>query len=176
MRRSEIITIPNILTMLRLILLWPVLVCLRSGSGYMAVLFIVLAALSDLADGFIARHFNQISDIGKAIDPVVDKIFTITVVFYLVFSPLYSMPLWFLLFMILRELLLITGGLIIITKRSVVLQAEKPGKYSAFFNGVVVLSYVLKFNYAYILLCVGVLLTLYSTYVYGKRFFSEIRK
>ncbi|MCD6115573.1 CDP-alcohol phosphatidyltransferase family protein [bacterium] len=174
MRSSEILTIPNILTLVRLVLLWPVLVYLKSGNGYMAVLFLVLAAFLDSADGYIARHFNQISTLGKAMDPVVDKVLTVTVLCYLVFSPLYSMPLWFLLFVLVREFLLITGGLFIIAKQSIVLQAEKPGKYSAFFNGVVVISYVLKFNYAYILLIAGVMLTLYSTYVYGKRFFAVL--
>ena len=174
MRSSAILTIPNILTLVRLILLWPVLVYLKSGNGYAAVLFLVLAAFLDSADGYIARHFNQISNIGKAFDPVVDKILTVTVVCYMVFSPLYSMPLWFLLFVLVRELLLIAGGLFIITKQSIVLQAEKPGKYSAFLNGIVVISYILKFSYAYVFLIAGVMLTLYSTYAYGKRFFSVL--
>ncbi len=71
---SDIITIPNILSLLRLIMI-PFIVwsyCVNGNAVLTAVLLIV-SGVTDVVDGFIARHFNMISEIGKALDPVADK-------------------------------------------------------------------------------------------------------
>lgn len=74
-REKQIITIPNTLTMCRILMI-PVFVwvyCFRK-EYYMAFWILFLSGVTDLADGFIARTFHMVSDFGKALDPIADKL------------------------------------------------------------------------------------------------------
>lgn len=71
---QEVFSIPNLLTYFRFVLI-PVFVCLYlRGSYTMAGAALVLSALTDLFDGKIARHFNQITELGILLDPIADKL------------------------------------------------------------------------------------------------------
>ena len=74
-RKKQILTIPNLLSLVRLLLI-PVIVWLyvEKGNYYGAFAVVVLSGATDLADGFIARRFNMISDLGKILDPAADKL------------------------------------------------------------------------------------------------------
>ena len=76
----RVFTIPNLLSFLRLLMI-PLIVWLYVGKhdwvGTAVVL--VLSGITDVLDGFIARHFNMVSDLGKALDPVADKLTQIAV-------------------------------------------------------------------------------------------------
>ncbi len=83
--RNKIWTIPNILSFVRLALI-PV-ICLLYGvkhDGILAAGVLVLSGLTDVIDGFIARHFNMVSDLGKALDPVADKLTQGVILLFLV--------------------------------------------------------------------------------------------
>ena len=71
---NRIFTIPNLMSLFRLLLI-PVIVWLYvKEKKYLVVAgLLVLSGLTDVTDGFIARHFNQISNLGKILDPVADK-------------------------------------------------------------------------------------------------------
>ena len=74
MRNKNIFTIPNILSMFRLLLL-PVIVYtyLNQKDYVLTGTLLVISGLTDLLDGYIARTFNMMSDLGKILDPVADK-------------------------------------------------------------------------------------------------------
>lgn len=74
-KKKQILTIPNLLSVVRIALI-PVIVWLYSyEKNYCAAIgVIVLSAATDIVDGWIARHFNLISDFGKALDPLADKL------------------------------------------------------------------------------------------------------
>ena len=74
-RKNQILTIPNLLSLVRLLLI-PIIVWLYVGKGnyYAAFGVVVLSGATDLVDGFIARRFNMISDLGKILDPAADKL------------------------------------------------------------------------------------------------------
>ena len=74
-------TVPNILSLFRIALI-PVLVLtyLSCDDIWLPASVLVLSGLTDLLDGWIARHFNQISEIGKLLDPIADKLTQFTVV------------------------------------------------------------------------------------------------
>ena len=74
MKKEQILTVPNLLTLIRLILIVPIVYFILKGSFLTALVFVVLSGLTDVADGFIARHCNQVSDFGKIIDPIADKL------------------------------------------------------------------------------------------------------
>jgi cardiolipin synthase (CMP-forming) len=79
-------TIPNLLTLGRLVLLIPICLAMTGGWNAQALAFVlyVLAAASDWADGWVARTYDQGSDLGRMLDPIVDKIFVATLFMMLV--------------------------------------------------------------------------------------------
>ena len=79
--KNKIFTVPNFLSALRIILV-PFIVGLYLKKHMVAATVLVLVSgISDMLDGFIARKFNQVSDLGKLIDPIADKLTMIAVVF-----------------------------------------------------------------------------------------------
>lgn len=75
--RKEIFTIPNLLSLFRLVLI-PVYVVIyinadTSADYFLAAAILAVSCLTDLVDGKIARHFNMISNLGKVLDPLADK-------------------------------------------------------------------------------------------------------
>ena len=74
-KRKEIITIPNILSAFRLLLV-PVIAWLYCGKGDypMTAAVLLLSGATDIVDGLIARRFDMVSDLGKVLDPVADKL------------------------------------------------------------------------------------------------------
>lgn len=74
-KKNQILTIPNLLSLVRIVLI-PVIVWLYSyeKNYYAAIGVIVLSGATDIIDGWIARRFNMISDFGKALDPLADKL------------------------------------------------------------------------------------------------------
>ena len=73
--RDQVLTIPNILSFFRFFLI-PIIVWLYAFKGMRewATLVILVSGFTDILDGFIARKFNMMSDLGKALDPLADKL------------------------------------------------------------------------------------------------------
>lgn len=78
--KSRVWTIPNILSMLRICLI-PLIVYLYlyTEQQWLAGIIVLLSGITDLVDGYIARKFNQISNLGKILDPIADKLTLLTV-------------------------------------------------------------------------------------------------
>ena len=108
--KKEILTIPNILSLFRLVLI-PVYVAIYFNSEYLlAAGILAVSCLTDLIDGKIARHFNMISTVGKILDPLADKATQFTLIICLAAK---SPVLWYLvgLFVIKESFQLIAGGI-----------------------------------------------------------------
>jgi len=169
-------TIPNGLTFLRLLLVIPMILCLSRGEILLAAGLIVLGVITDLTDGLVARKLNQCSDFGRLLDPVVDKLAVVSVSLFLVASPDFSLPLWFFLFVAVREIAVMVLGLVMVRRNSRIQESNKPGKRSAFATGMVVLLFALQWEMAaQIMLWIAVLMTLYSTVVYFCLFLAAMR-
>ena len=84
------------------------------------------AGLTDVIDGFLARKFNWITNIGKVLDPLADKLMQCTVLVCMLIKEL--IPAWLVIPFILKELLILSGGLFMIKKRSVVAVSNVFGK------------------------------------------------
>ncbi|MBO7246709.1 MAG: CDP-alcohol phosphatidyltransferase family protein [Clostridia bacterium] len=82
LKKEQIFTLPNLLSIIRLLLI-PVIVYLYcfEEQYIAAVAIILISGLTDVVDGIIARSFNMVSDFGKILDPIADKLTQITVIF-----------------------------------------------------------------------------------------------
>ena len=126
-RKKQILTIPNLLSLVRLLLI-PLIVYLYcvAENYYGALGIVVLSGATDLVDGFIARRFNMISDLGKILDPAADKL-TQTALFICLTS---KYPLMWVLFGIFaaKEIGMIVMGAIDMKKTESVNGAKWYGK------------------------------------------------
>lgn len=130
--------IPNILTTMRLALVPVFAYFMLSENPGIAVAIFILSGVTDIVDGFIARRFNMITNFGKIYDPFVDKLMQITAVVCLVLRQ--TIPLWLLVFVLLKEVTMITVGGILYFKK-IVVSSNKFGKLSTviFYAGVILL-------------------------------------
>ncbi len=113
-------TIPNILTVARLCLV-PVFIAVFMLEGHpktLSGMIFILASATDVLDGFIARKFNQTSKVGQLLDPLADKLMQITVVVSMLCAKM--VPLWFVLVLACKEILMICGGIFLYTKKTFV--------------------------------------------------------
>ena len=115
-------TTANKLTILRIILVPVFLGVLYAGfpgSNIWALIIFIVASLTDLLDGYIARHYNQITNFGKFMDPLADKI--------LVMSAAHQMPGWALAIVLLREFA-VSGMRLVAVEQGKVIAAAWSGK------------------------------------------------
>ena len=116
---KRIWTVPNVLTMFRMAMI-PVYWVLMLGykEDFWALGVFVAAALTDVLDGFLARRYHQITDFGKLMDPLADKLMTLSVMATLLIRGIISwQPLALLA---LKELIMLVGGLLLYNRRIVV--------------------------------------------------------
>ncbi len=129
--------IPNILSCLRLLMVG-IFVWLFAEQLYVPALIVyVTAFLTDVLDGYLARRFNWISNLGKLLDPFADKLMLISVLACLLAVNYIK---WYLFAaMLIKELMMIVGGLFILRKKRVVVYADWWGKIATgmFFASVV---------------------------------------
>lgn len=109
---EDILTIPNILSFLRILLITPFMILFLNGNYVWASLMIIISGLTDCVDGFIARKFNQVSEFGKVLDPVADKLTLLAVgVGICIISP---EVITVMVILIIKDILMMVGGLSLI--------------------------------------------------------------
>ena len=143
---SGCLTVPNLLSLIRILLIPVFGVLFYQGHIGWAVIVLVISGLTDFFDGKIARRFNQISELGKMLDPVADKLtqITIAIVIFLEFNkstnPTMQWFKWVFLFFLFKELLMVIIGAIMLACGLRPVAAEIYGKVATFvFYAVMVL-------------------------------------
>lgn len=113
-------TIPNLLSVIRILLIPVFAYLFYNDEKIWAVVILALSGLSDTFDGQIARKFNQISDLGKVLDPVADKLTQIAIAIMLLIdfksaqNPIINALGWVFLVFLIKEGIMIVGGLIML--------------------------------------------------------------
>ena len=98
-------TIPNVITIVRFLLVPAVIYALLAGRTDLALVGFVVAGISDGVDGFIARQFDQRSELGAYLDPVADKLLLVSV--FVVLGYMGELPLWLVIAAVSRDALII---------------------------------------------------------------------
>ena len=118
-------TTANKITIFRVVLIPVFLVLAYAGLQYWALAVFVIASLSDMLDGYIARHYNQITDFGKFMDPLADKVLVMAAMCY--FVEIGRMPGWVLAIVLLREFA-VSGMRLVAVEQGRVIAAARSGK------------------------------------------------
>lgn len=164
-RQDKILNVPNILTMVRILLLPVVVWRFLVGDSTGALLAYLAAMLTDAVDGFIARKFDQVTALGKLLDPIADKLSLLTLLSLFVMDG--QIPLWVLGLILVKEAALIIGGAVAL-KRGIVVYALPIGKVTtvAFIASIVARFLELR-TLADVLLGISVLLAMVALVWYA---------
>lgn len=179
-------TVPNFMSLARILLIPVFAVLYLKGYVLWAVIVLAISGLSDFFDGKIARKFNQVSNLGKMLDPIADKltIFTLAIVLFIKFksanSPSMQAFAWVFLLFIIKDIIMLLGGLAIISRGCRPAPAAIYGKVATFvFYVVMVLiiafgpevgaikAWTLPENVMFVLVVISVILTFvaFASYV-----------
>ena len=127
---SRIVTIPNVLSLIRLLLIPVFFVLLLTGHLGWALLLIAVSAITDFVDGYVARHFNQVTRLGQLLDPAADRLFILTTLIGLALVGV--LPWWFIAVIIARDVLLLVLGVVLANHRFGPLPVHHLGKMGTF--------------------------------------------
>ena len=132
------LTIPNLISVIRILLIPVIAVLYYNNYIWWTVFVIFISGLSDAVDGKIARKFNQVSNLGKLLDPVADKftIFALAIVLFLKFKEAQSEAMqafaWVFLLFIAKDVIMILGSIVLIALGTRPGAAEIWGKLATF--------------------------------------------
>jgi CDP-diacylglycerol--glycerol-3-phosphate 3-phosphatidyltransferase len=173
---KEINTVSNYLSLLRLLMAIPFWIMLDHFPSARYTLFslILFASLTDIMDGYLARKMNQVTEFGKIIDPLADKI-----CIGLIITKLYlihQIPELYFFMIIGRDLLIFLGGIFLIRKLGRVLPSNMLGKITVLIIGVVIILTLLQLDQSSVyfksIYVISLLLILVSFTAYAIRGFE----
>lgn len=171
---SKALTISNIITVSRLVLLPFIVYFIITDQRLVAFIVLMVSLLSDTADGFLARKLHQESEAGKFLDPICDKISLMVIIFTLYYVG--SMPFWGVFIIILRDILILAGSFVLINYRSRVYKSNLIGKITGFIFGAVISAFTLNWKVVgTILLYVSVPAMMISFVIYLKRYLRAMK-
>ncbi len=177
-KRAQFFTVPNLLSLLRLCLI-PLFVGLYlNGQEGLTALVLLFSGLTDVVDGWYARRFNAITDIGKVLDPIADKLTQAAMLLCLVTRyPAMQAPF---LLLVVKEAFSGISGLIVIRRTGKVLGALWHGKLTTLLLYAMMLLHVIwqeiPLSLSNTLITICVVMMVLSLVLYGWRNFRVIRQ
>ena len=158
----------------------PIIYSLQNQEWWLITLgLILIAAVSDMLDGFFARRAHEVTHIGKWLDPICDTICIGSVVFYLILNGI--IPMWFFIVLILRYVSISIGAIYFINYTDLVLSANMFGKWASGLTALFILLKIIPRTEILELLTMTCLLIvipllLISWIIYIRTFFKEFKK
>ncbi|MDI6401901.1 CDP-alcohol phosphatidyltransferase family protein [Balneolaceae bacterium ANBcel3] len=178
--KNDVLTFANAISLSRALIAIPILI-LHQLSGeeanWIIIAFIFYAFISDYLDGYFARKFNQVTEFGKIVDPLADKVCAIILFLYAVYIDI--IPAFFVIILISRDVLILIGSLLIKKKRGKYAMSALPGKITV---NVLAIYWIVAFffpgceRFILVLMYLSLLLLFYSLAVYVHRYFMIQKK
>ncbi len=128
---DRVLTVPNVISFIRLCMVPVYLVLLLNGQNIAAAIVFAVAAATDFLDGQIARRTHCVSKLGQLLDPVVDRTLMVAGVLGVFLAG--RVPLWIILLIVARDGLVLGGGAWLLFKRSIRIPVIYPGKFATTF-------------------------------------------
>ncbi len=174
------LNVPNALTMLRLLLIPVFCVLMLRDYNMPALAVFILASVTDVLDGYIARKYNLITDFGKLADPLADKLMVLSLMILLAYQG--AAPWAAVIILLAKELVLMLGSLFVLRNRKVVVFAQPIGKIAQFVSvvGLGLCFFHRSFvppvwPWHLIVLWLGVGLAMVALVFYAKAFFDILK-
>ena len=171
LRIRDLLLVPNILTLSRVALVFiPAYLISLQDPRYTVYMLIAIAVgiATDILDGFFARKLGQVSDLGKVLDPVADKICTAVLV---VFLHIYSdFPLWAVILIVARDITVLIASIFYLKKARIIATSNMIGRLAALSWGLVILVYIINWQPVELpMLWIATSMVLLSAISYGRR-------
>ena len=185
-------TIPNIICLVRILLITPFVQLFLDGEYGWAALVIILSGLSDCFDGMIARRFNQESELGKILDPLADKLTLLAVGICLCVIEPFFLPV--VIILVLKDVLMLIGSSRVVKKGIIVPKSKWYGKLGTVMfyvtvtfivlvevmqtseNPVVYIDYETGRWISMIMLCLTAAMMIFAFVMYSKTYKEIIRE
>lgn len=122
--------VPNVLTIIRFMLIPVFCVLMRQDNMKWSLIVFLLASFTDLMDGYIARKNNAITQFGKLMDPLADKLMVLSLMIGMLLKGI--IPAAAFIILIVKEALMVLGGVLLFTRRDTVVYSKPIGKVAQF--------------------------------------------
>ncbi len=164
--------LPNLLSLSRIALMPFILVSLRQGWAGVLLGLMLAAAATDYLDGWLARRMGRVTDLGKILDPLADKVCVDSMAVALTLWR--DFPWWAAVVIVGRDLLILTGGLLLIKSTKAVPVSNLPGKAAVTAMAGALVGYAMRWQpWGCCLLVASLALAAYSGVVYFKEFIAK---
>jgi len=168
---NRIWTTANALTASRILLLPFIIASIITQHRITALVIMLISLGTDVFDGYIARHFNQETEFGKILDPVVDK--TCLAAILIALLAVHAIPLWVVLIIIARDLFILGGSFVIWRRRKFVFKANNLGRLAGLLFGALVCAFVINWTVVgIVILAVAVPVMMIAFIIYLQRYIS----
>ena len=154
-KNHQIFSIPNVMSFIRIILIPFIIITFRDGKIILSSILILISGLTDIVDGYIARRFNMITPLGKALDPIADKLTIGSILLMLSYNKL---VLGLLFVFIIKETFMAIEGLIVISQTGTTYSSKWYGKLSTFLLYFTLVTLIIYKNIPTILLWILIFL------------------
>ncbi|MEE9464867.1 MAG: CDP-alcohol phosphatidyltransferase family protein [Candidatus Neomarinimicrobiota bacterium] len=162
-KRDRIFTISNALSLFRAFLSIPLVVALEQNLMSSVLIMVILAVVSDFADGYLARRADEITNVGKLLDPIADKFIIMAVMISIIFDPVRRFPIFFFLILGLRDVTISIIGTYLMVRLNEVFETNITGKWFIGATTLAMALYLFRFtNLGFIILLVATALMLIS--------------
>lgn len=172
--------IPNTLTIIRFLLIPFIVLSVLLGNYILAFILFTLSGITDIADGFIARKFNLVSNFGKLMDPLADKLTQISMLISLTIKSI--IPNWIAIIVVIKEVTMVCGASFLYGK-DVVVYSRWYGKlatvllYIAIVSSLVISQFNITTtffaNLDLYLYCLAIIATIFALIMYFKSMYSK---
>ncbi len=148
-RPRKFLTVPNLMSIGRILLLIPLFYFLERGprdnGNFWALVVMAIALVSDMVDGLIARWFHVETDWGRVLDPLADKVWLGALAVFLALPTRANpLPLPFLLMLLVRDAAIVCGSFYVFRKRGLVVTSNYIGKLTMFVVALTLISYTIN--------------------------------
>ena len=186
-RQDRIMTLANAISISRIFLAIPLVLIFEdiadgmTGKLWQAFALIIIIVLTDFLDGYVARKAGEITNFGKLIDPVADKVCMMVVLIYLIISNKLPFLLFFLTLAI-RDIFLIIIGVYLMFSQEEVFQSNKSGKWFIGISSLMMVLFLFKdpLNIPNLILwssyLISTLLFMFSTFEYIRRYLGYFKE
>lgn len=171
--------VPNILTIIRFLLIPPIVITIAYEEFILALIFLILSAITDVLDGTIARRFNFVTDFGKLVDPLADKATQTAILITLAVKEI--IPFWILAIVIVKEFAMIAGASFLYGKELVVSSKWYGKLATVLFYVAIACSLIIRYlnaniletpiyNFSIYIYCLAIAATLMALVLYFRAF------